>query len=79
MCYTAVKISVCPCHEKVKILNNKHENKEKFEMNLKTDHKNTLKALSFNRSLLMENFIIPNRLKFPLFRNILENYFHNGN
>ena len=50
-----------------------------FEMNLKTDHKNTLKALSFNRSLLMENFIIPNRLKFPLFRNILENYFHNGN
>ena len=35
----------------------------------------TKKALSFNRNLLMENFIIPNRLKFPLFRNILENYF----
>ena len=36
---------------------------------------NYKKALSFNRNLLMENFIIPNRLKFPLFRNILENYF----
>ena len=33
------------------------------------------KALSYNRNLLMENFIIPNRMKFPLFRNILENYF----
>ena len=35
----------------------------------------TKKALSFNRNLLMENFIIPNKLKFPLFRNILEKYF----
>ena len=34
------------------------------------------KALSYNRDLLMENFIIPNRMKFPLFRNILENYFN---
>ena len=34
------------------------------------------KALSYNRNLLMENFIIPNRMKFPLFRNILENYFN---
>jgi len=33
------------------------------------------KALKHNRNLLMENFIIPNRLQFPLFRNILENYF----
>jgi len=33
------------------------------------------KALSLNRNLLMENFILPNKLKFPLFRNILENYF----
>ncbi len=37
--------------------------------------KNVKKALSFNRNLLMENFIIPNRLKFPLFRNILEKYY----
>ena len=47
-----------------------------FETNLKTNYNdNTKKALMFNRNLLMENFIIPNRLKFPLFRNILEDYF----
>ncbi len=33
------------------------------------------KSLSLNRKLLLENFIYPNKLKFPLFRNILENYF----
>ena len=37
--------------------------------------KDIKKSLSYNRNLLMENFIIPNGLKFPLFRNILENYF----
>jgi len=47
-----------------------------FESDIKINNNNSYKkALSFNRSLLMENFIIPNRLKFPLFRNILENYF----
>ena len=47
-----------------------------FETNLKTNYNNdTKKALTFNRNLLMKNFIIPNSLKFPLFRNILENYF----
>ena len=47
-----------------------------FEANLNVNfNHNTKKALTFNRNLLMENFIIPNRLKFPLFRNILENYF----
>jgi len=47
-----------------------------FEANLKINYyDNTKKALTFNRNLLMENFIIPNRLKFPLFRSILENYF----
>ena len=47
-----------------------------FETNLKTNYnENTKKALMFNRNLLMENFIIPHGLKFPLFRNILENYF----
>ena len=47
-----------------------------FETNLKENHKeNIKKALIFNKNLLMENFIIPNRLKFPLYRNILENYF----
>ena len=39
-------------------------------------NENIKKALSYNRNLLMENFIIPNRMKFPLFRNILENYFN---
>ena len=47
-----------------------------YETKLKTDYNNdTKKALTFNRNLLMENFIIPNKLKLPLFRNILENYF----
>ena len=47
-----------------------------FEDNIKINNNpNIKKALSFNRNLLMENFIIPNRLKFPLFRNILENYY----
>ena len=47
-----------------------------FEDNLKINNNEDIKkSLSFNRNLLMENFIIPNRLKFPLFRNILENYF----
>ena len=47
-----------------------------FEANLKINYNdNTKKALTHNRNLLMENFIIPNRLKFPLFRSILENYF----
>ena len=47
-----------------------------FETNLKANYNdNTKKALIFNRNLLMENFIIPHGLKFPLFRNILENYF----
>ena len=32
-------------------------------------------ALIFNKELLLENFINPNRLRFPLFRNILEGYY----
>ena len=32
-------------------------------------------ALVFNKNLLIENFIIPNRLRFPNSRNILEKYF----
>ncbi len=47
-----------------------------YENKLINKHEgNIKKALSFNKQLLMENFIIPNKLKFPLFRNILENYF----
>ena len=32
-------------------------------------------GLEFNKSLLIENFILPNKLKLPLFRNMLETYF----
>jgi len=47
-----------------------------FEDNLKINRTDDVKkALILNRNLLMQNFITPNRLKFPLFRNILENYF----
>ena len=47
-----------------------------FEADLKTNYNIDIKkALTFNRNLLMKNFFIPNSLKFPLFRNILENYF----
>ena len=34
------------------------------------------KALIFNKNLFLENFILPNRLKFPISRNILENYYN---
>ena len=34
------------------------------------------KALVFNRNLIVENFIMPNKLKLPLHRNILENYYN---
>jgi len=32
-------------------------------------------ALIFNKNLLVENFILPNNLRFPIFRNILESYY----
>ncbi len=47
-----------------------------FNKNRKIVYNNEIKeALVFNKNLLMENFILPNRLRFPLFRNILENYY----
>ena len=47
-----------------------------FETSFKINSNNSIKkALIFNRNLLMKNFFIPNQLKFPLFRNLLENYF----
>ena len=47
---------------------------------LKQDDKNISndiinEALIFNKNLIMENFIIPNRLKLPISRNILEKYY----
>jgi len=32
-------------------------------------------ALTFNRNLLLETFVFPNKIQFPLSRNILEKYF----
>ena len=47
-----------------------------FESNLSENYNNDInRALSLNRNLLMKNFIIPNKLKFPVFRDILESYF----
>jgi len=47
-----------------------------FETELKDNHKyDTKKALNVNKNLLIQNFILPNKLKFPLSRNILESYY----
>ena len=44
--------------------------------NIKKNYNEEIKeALIFNKNLLLENFIIPNSLKLPLSRNILENYY----
>jgi DNA repair protein RecO (recombination protein O) len=39
------------------------------------DEKNVKEALAFNKNLLLENFIFPNKIKLPLFRKILEMYY----
>ena len=44
--------------------------------NINNSNSEIKEALKFNRNLLMENFIMPNRLKFPTSRNILENYYN---
>ena len=49
------------------ILDQKNKNFSKVEIR---------EALIFNGSLLMENFIVPNRLRFPTSRNILEKYYN---
>ena len=33
-------------------------------------------ALTFNKNILIENFIIPNKLRYPVSRNILEKYYN---
>tara|TARA_B100000029_G_scaffold464137_1_gene497894 strand:- start:534 stop:1109 length:576 start_codon:yes stop_codon:yes gene_type:complete len=42
----------------------------------KTFEQKTNEALKFNRQLFMENFIIPNKLRMPNYRLILEKYFY---
>ena len=59
-------------------INNKSFRIPKMILNqdMKNNYDNEIKeALIFNKNLIMENFIIPHRLKFPLFRKILENYY----
>jgi len=47
-----------------------------FEDNFESKTEKSIKNnLLINKKLLIENFISPNKLKFPLFRNILEDYF----
>ena len=47
-----------------------------FDNDLKKSYSREIKeALIFNKNLFMENFILPNKLKFPLYRNILESYY----
>ena len=42
----------------------------------KVNHNYEIKeALIFNKNLLLENFILPNSLKLPLYRKMLENYY----
>ena len=43
--------------------------------NIEIGDKEIKEALIFNKNLLIENFIYPNKLRLPLFRNILENYY----
>ena len=48
-----------------------------FKKKMESSNDDEIKeALIFNRELLLENFINPNKLRFPLFRNILESYFN---
>ena len=42
----------------------------------KINNTSVKEALEFNKSILIENFILPNRLRMPLSRNILEKYFN---
>ena len=47
-----------------------------FKKDIKKNYNSEIKeALIFNKNLFLENFIIPNKLKFPFFRNILEKYY----
>ena len=53
------------------------------ELGYESENQNTLtnsikEALIFNKKLLIENFILPNKLSMPVSRNILEQYFVNN-
>ena len=45
--------------------------------NNKNNSNNDIKeALMFNKNILIENFILPNQLRLPTSRNILEDYYN---
>ena len=47
-----------------------------YGKNLNEIKKNEIKeALIFNKNILIESFILPNQLRFPVSRNLLENYY----
>ena len=62
-----------------KKINKRHANIPKVLLEKKNINFSNLaikEALNFNKGLLMENFILPHRLKLPLSRNILEKYYN---
>ena len=59
-------------------INDKKLKVPKILLNNKIDNINNddvCEGLAFNKEMLLENFILPNGLKIPFFRKILENYF----
>ena len=48
----------------------------KLDNSNKATNNHYKEALEFNKNLLVENFITPNKLRIPLSRNILEKYFY---
>ena len=56
--------------EKAKLLIHKLNNKD-----INFSNAEIKSALTFNKNLILENFITPNKIKFPIYRNILEKYF----
>ena len=60
------------------MMNNKSFKIPKIFLNKKEENMPTSdikEALVFNKNLIIENFILPNKLKLPVSRNILEKYF----
>lgn len=73
------KINLRPKKNKKIEINGKYFNIPKLllENNSKKFSDNEIKeALIFNKNLILENFIFPNRLNLPFSRNLLENYYN---
>ena len=60
-------------------LNGKHFEIPKLILddNAKNNSNNDIKeALMFNKNIFIENFILPNQLRFPISRSMLEDYYN---